>query len=186
MTTAPDPQKCRKPTELEHGVTFIEVTLVVVVLGILMAITIATLLGARTRAQARSVQSSLRIALTDAKGIFTDTNSYLTATPAKMLSGERSLTYNAAGTASTGPRVVSVNAVSPAAGGTAIIMTAKSKSGVCYVIGDWSTGRTAFARLATGATCSGTQAATTLKTVRPNPAATSNSSATTGAWVAAW
>ncbi|MBK5333844.1 MAG: hypothetical protein JJD93_17845 [Ilumatobacteraceae bacterium] len=68
-----------------------------------------------------------------------------------MLAAERSLTCTATGTASTSLKIVSVNPVSLAAGGTAIITAALSKSGSCYVIDDWSTGRTAFARLATGA-----------------------------------
>ena len=65
-------------------------------------------------------------------------------------------------------------------------MTALTASRVCYVIGTWSTGGTFFAKLATGASCSATQATTTLRTVRPNPPATSNTAGTTGAWVRSW
>src|SRR5436305_3203389 len=62
-----------------------------------------TFLGARARAQNRAAQSSLRNALVAAKTIFTDNNDYTQATTTNMLAVEPSLTYVAAGTASTGP-----------------------------------------------------------------------------------
>lgn len=180
--TAGQPADC----DQERGFTLVDLMVVILIIGVLLAIAIPAFLGAKTRAQAKAAQSSLGHAATSAKVVYTDAASYLTATPTALTKAEPGLRFVATGTASTGPRQVSVNSVSPAAGGTAIFMTALTASRVCYVIGTWSTGGTFFARLATGATCSATQATTTLKTVLPKPAATSKTSATTGAWVIAW
>jgi type IV pilus assembly protein PilA len=52
------------------------IELMVVVLIIAIAIAIPTFLGARTRAQDRAAQSSLRNALVAAKSIYTDSQDY--------------------------------------------------------------------------------------------------------------
>ena len=159
---------------------------VVLIIAILIAIAIPTFLGAKSRSQDKAAQSSLRNAVTNAKGIYTDTDSYVNVTVSALTTSEPSLAFVAAGTASADAKSVSVNAVSPAAGGTAIIMTALSTTGSCYVIGDWSLGGTFYARLASGLTCSASQATTTLPNVVPSPSSTSNASITTNAWVVAW
>src|SRR3954463_15089877 len=90
----------------ERGFTLIELMVVVLIIAILIAIAIPTFLGAKTRAQDKAAQSSLRNALTNAKGIYTDADSYDGATPTALLAAEPSLTFTA-GT-STGPKNVSV------------------------------------------------------------------------------
>jgi type IV pilus assembly protein PilA len=137
----------------EEGFTLIELMVVVLIIAILIAIAIPTFLGARTRAQNRAAQSSLRNALTAAKTMYTDTNAYTSADSSStgLTTVEPSLSYVAAGTASTGPKVVSV-----AAGSTTWSAAAKSDSGTCYWIKDVSTGPgTTFG---SGATCTGTAA----------------------------
>ena len=62
--------------EREGGFTLIELMVVVLIIAILIAIAIPTFLGARTRAQNRAAQASLRNALVAAKSIYTDTQSY--------------------------------------------------------------------------------------------------------------
>src|SRR5205823_13735930 len=52
---------------------------VVLIIAILIAIAIPTFLGARKRAQDRAAQSSLRNALTAAKTIFSDNETYANA-----------------------------------------------------------------------------------------------------------
>src|SRR3954449_13058387 len=86
----------------EQGFTLIELMVVVLIIAILIAIAIPTFLGARARAQDRAAQSDLRNALTAAKTMYTDTNSYATAdSPTTgLVTVEPSLTYAATGTAS--------------------------------------------------------------------------------------
>jgi len=165
----------------ERGFTLIELMVVVLIIAILIAIAIPTFLGAKSRAQDKAAQSSLRNALTNAKGIYTDADSYVPATTAALLAAEPSLTFVASGTASTTAKEVSVNVVDA----THIILVAKSASGSCYVMGDAANGPgTVFAKLATGNTCSGTQAATDLGT--PSAATAGTNTSTAGAWVASF
>src|SRR3954451_16155691 len=94
----------------DDGFTLIELMVVVLIIAILIAIAIPTFLGARSRAQDRAAQSSLRNALTAAKTIYTDGEDYAQATTAALAAVEPSLTFSAA--ASTGQNNVYVTAPS--------------------------------------------------------------------------
>ena len=166
----------------ERGFTLIELMVVELIIAILIAIAIPTFLGAKQRAQDKAAQSSLRNALTNAKGIYTDSDSYTGATVAALTAAEPSLQFKANGTASTGAKEVSV--LSPTTAW--IIMAAKSSSGSCYVVGDAATGPgTLFGKLDSTATCSADQADTTLGHVLATAPTPANASVG-GGWAQAW
>ena len=99
----------------ERGFTLIELMVVVLIIAILIAIAIPTFLGAKSRAQDKAAQSSLRNALTNAKGIYTDQDSY-GASSAALVTGltaaEPSLQFQTAAT--TTAKVVWSTSVRPA------------------------------------------------------------------------
>jgi type IV pilus assembly protein PilA len=151
----------RRQRGSEEGFTLIELMVVVLIIAILIAIAIPTFLGARARAQNRAAQSGLRNSLTAAKTLYTDQNDYSTALPGSATTGlqsvEPSLTYVAAGTASTDPKTVSVTVTNS---NTTWSAAAMSKSGTCYTISDTSTGPgTVYNSTGTAANCTGTWAA---------------------------
>jgi type IV pilus assembly protein PilA len=142
----------------EGGFTLIELMVVVLIIAILIAIAIPTFLGARSRAQNRAAQASLRNALVAAKSIYTDKQDYgqaiRTASADPLEAVEPTLNYVVTGTASTGP-----NEVSTGNSGTGIwygaVKSDASATTCFYIKDDVSSGTT----YATGTTCTATAAA---------------------------
>jgi type IV pilus assembly protein PilA len=127
--------------EAESGFTLIELMVVLLIMAILLAIAIPTFLGVKGGAQDRAAQSNLNTALTNAKAVYGNNQTYGT-TDASVVSSlqqsEASLKFVTGSSASASQNQISVavNVSSTPTDnpGNGLILVAKSASGTCWGI----------------------------------------------------
>lgn len=110
----------------ERGFSLVELLVVILVVGILIAVGLPTFLAARTRSEDRAMQTDLRTSLAAAMTYWAEAGTYTGFDPVAAKASEPSLDWQGAGGPTSGQIAIQV------ASGSDLLLVALSKSGTYF------------------------------------------------------